>query len=127
VRLRARRHRCRVLLLLVLSLLFQQVAMAAYACPLEQAPQRMEAMSAHCAGMDMQQVRDNPVLCAKHCAPDLATAADHVLLTVPASLLPPTGLPPVLRVLSHHQGTHALVPIAQSDPPPRLKFCSLLI
>ena len=126
MRLRAR-HRCRIILLLVLSLLFQQVALAAYACPLEQRPQRMETVPEQCAGMDMQQARDNPALCAKHCAPDLATAADHVLLTVPASLLPPTGLPPVLQVLAHHRVAHAIVPIAQSDPPPRLRFCSLLI
>ena len=126
MRLRAR-HRCRIILLLVLSLLFQQVAMAAYACPLEQRPQRMEAMHEHCAGMGMQQARDNPALCAKHCAPDLSTAADHVPLTVPASLLPPTGLPPVLQAQVQHGVARAAVPIAQSDPPPRLRFCSLLI
>ena len=126
MRLRAR-HRCRIIIALVLSLLFQQVAMAAYACPLEQRPQRMEAMPEHCAGMDMRQARDNPALCAKHCAPDLSTAADHVPLTVPASLLPPTGLAPALLAPMHHGVARALVPIAQSGPPPRLRFCSLLI
>jgi hypothetical protein len=111
----------------VLSLLFQQVAMAAYACPLEQMPPRMEAMPEHCAGMGMQQARDNPALCAKHCAPDLSTAADHAPLTVPASLLPPTGLLPVLQAQGRHDAARAVVPIAQSDPPARLRFCSLLI
>ena len=123
--LRARQH-FKIVVVMVFCLLFQQVAMAAYACPLEQMPPRMEAMAEHCAGMGMQQARDNPALCAKHCAPDLATAADHVLLTVPA-LLPPTGLTPVPQVEVDHCVARAAVSIAQSDPPPRLRFCSLLI
>ena len=126
MRLRAR-HRCRLILLLVLSLLFQQAAMAAYACPLDQMPQRMEAMPEHCAGMDMQQASDNPALCAKHCAPDLSTAAVQVPVSVPASLLPPTGLIALLPAPLQRGIAHAAVPITQSDPPPRLRFCSLLI
>ena len=43
----------------------------------------------------MQQAQDNPALCAKHCAPDLTTAADHVHLSVPALMLP-SGFAPVL-------------------------------
>lgn len=112
--------------MLLLSLLLQQAAMAAYACPLEQMPQQ-KAMPQTCAGMGMQQARDNPALCAKHCAPDLATATAHAALTVPASLLPPTGLPPVLQAQLHQGVARAAVPIARSDPPPRLRYCSLLI
>jgi len=126
MRLRAR-HRLRVALVVIACLLFQQVALAAYACPMEQMPAEMEAMAEHCAEMGMQQAEDNPALCAKHCAPDLATAADHAKLSVPALMLPPLTFAPVLITPVTHVAVQAEMPIARSDPPPRLRFCSLLI
>jgi hypothetical protein len=121
------RHRIRLALVVILCLLFQQMALAAYACPIEQMPPDMAAMAKHCAGMGMQQAQDNPALCAKHCAPDLATVADHVQLSVPALMLPPPGFAPVLVTPVTHVAVKAVVPIALSDPPPRLRYCSLLI
>jgi len=121
------RHRLRIALAVIFCLLFQQVALAAYACPMEQMPAEMTAMAEHCAEMGMQQAQDNPALCAKHCSPDFSTAADHVKLAVPALALPPLGFAPVLVSPVTHGAVQVDVPIAQSDPPPRLRFCSLLI
>jgi hypothetical protein len=122
MRLRSR-HRVRLALVVILCLMFQQMALAAYACPIERMPLDM---ANHCAEMGMQQAQDNPALCAKHCAPDLTTAADHVQLSVPALMLPP-GFAPVLVTPVTHVAVQAEVPIARSDPPPRLRYCSLLI
>ena len=126
MRLRAR-HRLRIALVVILCLLFQQLALAAYACPMEQMPPQMEAMAEHCAEMGMQQAQDNPALCAKHCSPDFSTPADHAKLSVPALMLPPVAFAPVLATPVTHVAVQAEIPIARSDPPPRLRFCSLLI
>ena len=121
------RHRLRIAFVVTLCLLFQQVALAAYACPLEQMPPETAAMVEHCAEMGMQQAQDNPILCAKHCAPDHSTAADHVKLAVPALDLPPLAFPPVLATSGNCVAVRAETPIERSDPPPRLRYCSLLI
>ena len=126
MRLRAR-HRLRIALAVILCLLFQQVALAAYACPLEQMPPEMAAMAEHCAEMGMQQAQDNAALCAKHCSPDFLTASDHAKLSVPALMLPPLVFAAVLATPMTHVAAQAEIPIARSDPPPRLRFCSLLI
>jgi len=123
---RRRRQRLRIALVVIFCLLFQQAALATYACPLEQMPPDMTAMAEHCAEMGMQQAQDNPALCAKHCAPDLSTAADHVKLSVPALMLPPLVFAPMLATPITH-ALQAEAPIARSDPPPRLRYCSLLI
>jgi len=123
---RARQH-LRTAFAVIFCLLFQQVALAAYACPLEQMPPEMAAMAEHCAEMGMQQAHDNPALCTKHCAPDQSTAADHVKLSVPALMLSPLAFAPVLVTPVTHVTVQADVPIARSDPPPRLRYCSLLI
>ena len=120
------RHRYRIALAVVLCLLFQQVAMAAYACTLTRMPAEPVAIAEDCAGMRMEQVQDAPALCAKHCAPDLTVLADHATPSVPALALPPAfGL--VLAQSVSHVALTADVPIDRSDPPPRLRYCSLLI
>lgn len=124
---RRTRQRLRTALAVIFCLLFQQVALAAYACPTGQMPQATTDMVGDCAEMGMQQARDNPALCAKHCAPDLSTAADHAKLSVPALMLPPPMFAPVLVTPVTHATVQAEVPIARSDPPPRLRYCSLLI
>lgn len=124
----SRRHRCRIALLAMMCLLLQQLALAAYACPLEQIPADTSAMAEHCAEMGMQPAQDNPALCAKHCAPDLSTAADHVTkLSVPALALPPLDFAPVLVVPVAHVVLNTDAPVTRTGPPPRLRFCSLLI
>lgn len=114
-------------MLVIFCLLFQQAALAAYLCPLEQMPAETSAMAEHCAEMGMEQAQDNPALCQKHCTPDVLVTADHASPTVPALALAPTMHGLVLAQPISHVTVQVEVPIAPSDPPPRLRFCSLLI
>jgi hypothetical protein len=112
-------------LLITFCLLFQQVVVAATACDMTAAPAaRVAAMSNHCAGMDM--AHDWPVLCKSHCAPDLAVVPDYkwppvhfVAIPLPLDLLlwQPIADPDVPKLVAVHR----------SDPPPRLRYCRLLI
>lgn len=120
------RHRFRIALVVLLSLLFQQAAMAAYACDMEQAASSQPPMAAHCAGMDQSQPPDNPALCTKHCTPDQSTLAEHLVLTVPAILVPATRFAPMLVPVEENVAWSEVV-VVRSDPPPRLRYCSLLI
>lgn len=130
MRLPARHRRRRIAIVAILCLLFQQVALAAYACPLPRMPPPMATMAAmteHCAGMGMQQAEDNPALCDKHCAPDVSTPADPAKLSVPALALPPMAFAPMPATPSTRIAAQADIPIERSDPPLRLRFCSFLI
>ncbi len=124
---RRTRHRLRIAVLAILCLLFQQAALAAYLCPMEQMPVETTAMTEQCAEMGMAQQDDNPTLCQKHCSPDHVVGADAVKLTVPPLALPALVLAPVFVQPISHVAIQSDVPIARSDPPPRLRFCSLLI
>lgn len=130
--------RRRLAWLVVVLLLWQQVAVAAYACVAAPASvataalvvtvhsSSMAAMGEGCADMTA------PVdpLCRQHCQPDHATQVDARTASVPASAL--SALPPVLlsvtavalpseRALIRRERLRAPPPI------PRLLFCSLLI
>lgn len=121
------RHRVRIAIAVVLCLLFQQVAMAAYACTLPSLPPDPVEMADDCSQMGMEVVQEAPVLCAKHCAPDVAVAADHVVVSVPMLALPPVEYATVLATSVSHVALVASVPVDRSDPPARLRYCSLLI
>lgn len=116
---------CRVALTVLLTLLLQQVAMAGYVCPLVQMAAQQQAMMAECEGMEMEA---SPVLCEKHCNPDNSTAADLKVVSVP-----PLALPPARFEFSQSLNPlplardYAGVRLCQSDPPPKLRFCSLQI
>lgn len=125
--MRRARHRLRIALLVLFCMLFQQAALAAYLCPIEQAPARMSAMEGHCAEMDMARVPTNPALCDKHCNPDHQLVTDAASLSVPALALPAPVFAPVLAQTGAGLVLCDEVPIARSDPPPRLRYCSLLI
>src|SRR3546814_1182254 len=77
---RRARHRLQTSLFAILCLVFQQAAVAAYLCPVQQMPAQMEAMADHCAGMGMEQAKANPALCDKHCNPDHQLATDTAQL-----------------------------------------------
>ena len=124
---RRTRHRLRIAFLAIVCLLFQQAALAAYLCPTEQMPAQVMAMTENCAEMGMAQQQDNLALCQKHCSPDHSVAADAVKLTVPPLALPPPLLALVEVQPVVHGAIQTDVPVARSDPPPRLRFCSLLI
>lgn len=121
------RHRMRIAILVIVCLLFQQTALAAYLCPMEQMPSETAAMTAHCADMGMAQKQDNPALCEKHCSPDVTVSADAAKLSVPPLALPPLVLAPVYVPPVSQVAVQSEAPIARSDPPPRLRYCSLLI
>lgn len=126
---RRARHRLQIAVLVVICLLFQQAALAAYLCPMKQMPAETTAAMAECAemGMTRQHDEDNPLLCQKHCNPDYTVTTDAAKLAIPPLALPPIFLAPALVQPISHVAIQTDVPIARSDPPPRLRFCSLLI
>ena len=125
--MRRPRHRLRIALVALFCLLTQQTALAAYLCPVEQAPPQMSAMEEHCADMGMAQAKTDPALCDKHCHPDHQLAPDSAKLSVPPLALPPAMFGPVFVQVAYQVANPVEVPIARSDPPPRLRYCSLLI
>lgn len=127
MKLHAFRRRSRVVqiaLALLLSLLFQQVAIAAYACPLDQMPPPSEAM-VECESM---KAPDSPALCEKHCNPDDSTTPDVRVAQVPPVVLPPIRFDFTHTLLAPPSAQHYCnVPPLRADPPPAVRFCSLLI
>lgn len=121
------RQRLRIAFVAALCLLFQQVALASYLCPVEQMPAKVTAMAEHCAENSMPRTQDNPILCAKHCNPDHSVAADSVKLSVPPLALAPLVHALVLAAPVSHVAVQSEVAMAGADPPLRLRFCSLLI
>lgn len=121
------RHRLRICLVVVLCLFFQQIAVAAYACTMPGMPTNAASLGEVCAemeGMAEAPVQEAPALCVKHCAPDPLVVSDHASPGVPM-----LALPPITRDLLQSQPSWqpASVAIVRSDPPPRLRYCSLLI
>lgn len=123
---RRARHRLQMMILVIACLLFQQVAVAAYLCPVEQRA-AVPAVVEPCADMAMDVATDAPALCAKHCDPDHYLATDAGKLTVPSLAEPPPEFAPALAHAASRLAVRADVPVARSDPPVRLRFCSLLI
>ena len=110
----------------LLAFLFQQAAMAAYACPIE-TPPVPQVMMAGCEGMEMPD-QAAPFLCDKHCNPDHSTTPD-----VRTAQVPPIALPPLHFDLTASLSPPTLaqyyedVPTCRSDPPAAERFCSLQI
>ena len=116
-------------------ILFGQLALTAYACPVQfvAAPVAMvhgashgDAGEAPCAGMDAAPVNSNANACEVHCTDGVAIPA--------APDLPPvvlTALPAATAALAELGTTDAaakaLVAPVAGAPPPTLKFCRLLI
>jgi hypothetical protein len=123
---RRARHRVHTMILVIASLLFQQVAVAAYLCPVGQGA-AVPAAATPCAEMAMDVATDTPALCAKHCDPDHYLASDGGKLSVPPLALPPPEFAPAPARAASRLAMRTQVPVVRSDPPPRLRFCSLLI
>jgi len=109
------------------SLLFQQVAVAAYACDPAARAQAPATASPCEHAQKTATPTDSSPLCEKHCSPDLTVLTDTASLGVPA-----LALPPMVFTLVVHEPAASLVhddsvQFTRSDPPPRLRFCSLLI
>lgn len=121
---RQRLHRLGTAFLVVLSLLFSQLALAAYVCPAQTGAQAMADMMAAgqpCEGMDAQQ----PALCHQH-------AADPGK-TFEAAKLPAVSLPAIVQVLELPPVAEVAAALAappatesQSRPPPDPLFLSTL-
>jgi hypothetical protein len=124
---RRTRHRLRVALMVVFCLLFQQMALAAYLCPQESEPAAPVATAGHCDDMDMEQVREDPGLCDKHCNPDRVVVVEAAKLSVPPLALPPPDMTLATVVPREHVALRVDVSAGWVRPPPRLLFCTLLI
>ena len=122
---RRNRQRSITVLLLIASLLFQQFAMAAYACT-------MSGVTTTTAIEDSPAMASNPsqapdAVCQMHCAPDATSPTTYAVPAVPA-----LGLPPVSFLLTVSDGLGQSgflsdVAIARAHPPPRVRYCRLLI
>jgi hypothetical protein len=116
-------------------LLFQQLAMAAYACTLSTASANV-VLTGDCAAMGMDSKSEVPPShhpstdprCAEHCAGSAVSSHDASLPTVPPLQLP-SALPNLLGTVAHASDQVVLPNTAlhRPDPPPTLRFCSLLI
>jgi hypothetical protein len=130
------RTRRRLAWLVALLLLWQQVAVAAYACAI--VPASPAAVVAQAEASSMTAMGDGcaempaPVapICQQHCQPDHATQVDVRTASVPFNAL--TALPPMLlsvaavtlpsgRTLTRRDRLRA------PPPTPRLLYCALLI
>lgn len=125
-RLRRHRPRARLAWLGLWALLLQQLALAAYACPLESVEAGQSTVMVGCEEMSAPDP-GAPALCDQHCQRDHVAPADVKAPQVPYQ--------PALATFAL---VHALLPPVQaqfyrdippcvSDPPPLQRFCSLLI
>ncbi|MFZ0870530.1 MAG: hypothetical protein WAM90_07355 [Rhodanobacter sp.] len=121
--------------IVLFCLLFQQLAMAAYACTLPTAATNV-VMTGDCAATGMSSKAKPPTphhqstdpRCTEHCSGNTASAHDANLPTVPPLLLA-SASPTLLGTLAQASDQVALPNTAlhRPDPPPTLRFCSLLI
>jgi len=113
---RRRLHRHMTAFFVVVSLLFSQLALASYVCPVApDAPSMAEMMETGrpCEGMDTAQ----PVLCHQHAA-DMSLSFEPVKLSTPS--LPAIVQVVVMPLVLVSEG-HALPPQAERErqhPPP---------
>lgn len=126
-----RRQRLRLVLVMVASLLFQQLAVAAYVCVLPAGGSVEVATAAaevtDCEAMQMSGADPTPVLCAAHCQPEQATVTDHIKLAVPALALPAELFGSLLKPVTGAAWLGSAISPSHADPPPRLRYCSLQI
>ncbi|MDQ2971859.1 MAG: hypothetical protein ABIY40_04400 [Rhodanobacteraceae bacterium] len=125
----SRRTRLRLTLLVVLSLLFQQLALASYVCAAADMPASDAAMIVHCQGMSMAQAKQSPALCTWHCAQQSASTQSTQAPSVPAlSFAAPLPSPSLFAALPAARAMNASAPIWRaSGIPPEFRFRVLLI
>jgi hypothetical protein len=121
-----RRPRARLVWLTLFVLLFQQLALAAHGCDdaAHAAGATVELAEQHC-GVKPGPAAEPDALCAKHCAPDRATAHELAAGKLPA--LPPPAMVRLDRLPAPPNRLDLGIPAALADPPPLRRFCSLLI
>lgn len=128
-----RRHRLLWVGMALFGLLFQQLAMAAYVCTLPAAPTPVVAGMDDCAAMGMgspDPSAHHPAdpRCTEHCASHVPATPDARVPAVPPLLLPP-DFAAVAKLVARASPREPLPDPAfyPPDPPPSLRFCSLLI
>lgn len=134
------RTRRRLAWLVALMLLWQQVAVAAYACTTVPASlaaaatqadaPSMAAMGNGCAEMPAAPTAPVGPICQQHCQPGHATQVDVRTASVPFNAL--TALPPMLlsvaaAALPSHRTLARLDRLRAPPPAPMLLYCALLI
>jgi hypothetical protein len=123
---RRRRHRRWIAFIALFGLLFQQLAMGVYVCPLESGdPSAVAAMTQPCGSPDTP----DKSRCDQHCHP-LAQTSDHATPpTVPAALLPPTTwLRTPLAIRVHLPESPACEVAAHAAAPPlTIQHCTFQI
>lgn len=124
-----RRTCLRLMLLLVLSMLGQQVALASYLCPAADMPAGNAAMSMHCEGMSVLQKQQAPALCAQHCGQQASATPDARLPSVPPLLMPALLPAPLALITTYAPGSllHSDAAAPVQGIPPALRFRVLLI
>ena len=125
----SRRTRLRLTLLVLLSLLFQQMALASYVCEAADARGGDAAMIVHCDGTSMAPAKDVRALCTLHCAQQSTVTQGTQAPSVPA--LPfafPLPSPPLLAVLQTARAMHMNDALWRAPGiPPVFRFRVLLI
>jgi hypothetical protein len=129
----SRRRRLLLAVTVLFCLLFQQVVMAAYVCTLPVTSAMGVGRMADCAemGMGAKTHAGDPTdpRCTEHCANHVPTTANTQAPTVPPLLLP-SELAAVTHAWLQSPAQHAHLPNPEfypPDPPPTLRFCTLLI
>lgn len=125
--------RLRLVLLVVLSLLFQQTAFAAYLCSVPAMSASGMAMNAHCREMPMVQgtalEKTAPTFCVSHCAYQTAATQDTHLPSVPplfiVAILP--AQPALISLPAFHSEYVRIAKQRTSGIPPALRYRVLLI
>nr|WP_063574146.1 hypothetical protein [Luteibacter rhizovicinus] len=131
----SRRRRALSIGLVMFCLLFQQLAMAAYVCTLPTQPTAM-VMAGGCADMAMAaaptshapSMHSADPRCAEHCADHTSAVPDARVPTLPPLLLPADW--PVLTATLSDCPERVALPdptLLRPEPPPSLRFCTLLI
>lgn len=121
------RHRSITALMLIACLLFQQMAMASFACTMVSMSAGPVVMAEDCEAMTSAPVQQLDAVCEQHCAPDPTSASTQNVPDVPALALPPVSFG---LTVSEDPGQAGFVPdsvFARWDSPSRVRYCRLLI
>jgi len=121
-----RRHRVRIAIAVAACLVFQQIALAAYSCSGPQPAPPSTSSSEHCATM-ASETDGNPALCAAHCSPDSPAPTDFAKVATPALAPALIGYVQMSGEGSVARTVRVDEPPLPAGPPPRLRYCSLLI
>ena len=121
------RHRSITVLLLVASLLYQQFAMAAYVCTMSGIATTAAVTAEDCPAMASNHSHVPDAVCQKHCSPDPTSPTTQAVPTVPALGLPQVSFILMTSGLLGHAEFLSDVAVARSHPPPRVRYCCLLI